>query len=514
MGTDDILASYQPKNRSAMPNLAGMWQRLRQKSTMVKKHAIAMRLKHEARRLQNGIDEQHETLGTLCISHRPPQVNLDAELAELGQIQQQLNEKQATLQSLQNTQGSGQVVKQMKQEIVQLHDRQHALMVALGTKAQTVRADFPGAEPHYNALAQLEAALAEKQQRIATLESELGPVLSTSELRGIPWKVPAVAVAAVFLGVFLLYGMWTLAAGLFTPSVPAWATPFLPDDATAVACIDVAAFLDSDFYGIIEDEALGGTGAVPLELPFDELDYLVVAATDDGETTLVFRTQDDLPLEDFAGDQGEDDIQEYEDVAYLRRVAGLPVGCLAKVSDRTFCASDSEAALKKALGRWKRGDRAQLEDLQHALSYVRGDSFIVARLDSQVAQEFSGGMSFGLPLNKLEAFALGWSCDSSITINGALIMGSDKDAEKITRLYENTLDSFAAMMEDGEGEGDMAEVVDLASRLKLTQDGEVVRFDGSWSFSELEEPLQEGMALAGESAGRRRRSPGTFGFGR
>ena len=146
---EEILAGYQKTSKSAGSDIG---QRLKCGLDSVKKRAQAIKLRHDVKGLRTAIDGQCENLGALTLQHRPPGVDISAEMAELAQIQNEHAQKQMTLDSLTETKGSGSVVKELKREMAQLRDRQRELMIAIGAKAEAARPEMPAAAGHYSGL--------------------------------------------------------------------------------------------------------------------------------------------------------------------------------------------------------------------------------------------------------------------------------------------------------------------------------------------------------------------------
>ena len=145
----DLLAAYRSTSKS---RTAGIRERLARIARIATMRGLALKLGHEATNLETAIDAQLEILGTLTLTHRPSAVAISDAIADLSQIHDGLSQKQNTLDSLRQTKGGGSVVKELNQEVVQLRNRQRAVMVAIGKAAWVAKAEMPSAAGAYAAL--------------------------------------------------------------------------------------------------------------------------------------------------------------------------------------------------------------------------------------------------------------------------------------------------------------------------------------------------------------------------
>jgi len=175
-----------------------------------KKRGLALKLGHEAKSLQTAIEAQLEALGTLALGHRPATVDIGQQVTDLSTVQDELSRKQATLESLRDTKGSGSVVKELNQEVSQLHSRQRAVMVAIGRRALAARPEMPGAAGPYAALDRLESSLETKQRGLTIIEDEIGPAWRAGGLRVAAMKRPLVLAGAAAGGLLILCLLWKL----------------------------------------------------------------------------------------------------------------------------------------------------------------------------------------------------------------------------------------------------------------------------------------------------------------
>ena len=168
----DILARYRRRSRP--------WgERIKEIFTLglhgIKKRSLALKLQHEVNSLRTARDGQLEILGTLILTHRPPTVNVQSDMVELSHIQNELAQRETTIESLHQTKGGGATVKELKLEAAQLRNRQQAMMVAIGKKAWTARPEMPGAAGAYAALDRVQSSLAAKQGELKVVADAIGP---------------------------------------------------------------------------------------------------------------------------------------------------------------------------------------------------------------------------------------------------------------------------------------------------------------------------------------------------
>ena len=107
----DLLAGYR---RRSKPKSEQIKEKFKHGVNAFRKKGAALKLQHEVTSLQTAVDGQLEILGTLLLTHRPPAVRIQAELAELSQIQDELARKETTIESLRQTKGGGSAVKELE----------------------------------------------------------------------------------------------------------------------------------------------------------------------------------------------------------------------------------------------------------------------------------------------------------------------------------------------------------------------------------------------------------------
>jgi hypothetical protein len=116
------------------------------------------------------------------------------------------------LESLRHTKGSGAVVKELNQEVSQLHSLQKAVMADIGRRTLAIRPEMPGTAGLYAALDRLASSLEAKQRELKIIEDDIGPVWNTVRMGFGTMKRPFLFVGAVAGGLLLLYLLWTLLA--------------------------------------------------------------------------------------------------------------------------------------------------------------------------------------------------------------------------------------------------------------------------------------------------------------
>ncbi|MHC4178900.1 MAG: hypothetical protein ACYSWU_15415 [Planctomycetota bacterium] len=198
------------------PRGAGVKEAVRRGVDRIKNRARALKLRHEVKNVHTALEGVWQKLGNLALTHRPSEVDLSGDLAELSEVQEQVGQKQATADSLRHTKGSGSVLKELRAEIAELHRRRRRLTITIGQKVEAVKADMPGAAAHYGALERLRATLQTKQGDLATLGQELGPVRDTAGGQFFTFKRRLILAGGALFGILILYLAWNV----LIPGVP------------------------------------------------------------------------------------------------------------------------------------------------------------------------------------------------------------------------------------------------------------------------------------------------------
>jgi hypothetical protein len=185
-------------------------KRIAQGADALKKRARALKLRHDVSSLWTAVNSQLENLGTLAITHRPPNVDMSSEIAELSQVQRELAQHQVTMDSLRQGAGGRSVVKQIEGEVARLRDRQREAVIAIGRKVAAARPDMPSAAGTYSALDRVQSSLTAAEAALAELEREIGPTGIVGSLSfGEGGTIGKIASPSAFaFAVFLLFLPW------------------------------------------------------------------------------------------------------------------------------------------------------------------------------------------------------------------------------------------------------------------------------------------------------------------
>ncbi len=218
-GSNNLLTQY---HRRFRPKGEQIKEKMRHSMHAVKNRVAAMKLQHEVKSLQAAVDGQLEILGTLLLTHRPPAVHIQAEYTELSQIQDELGRKEATIESLRQTTGGGSAVKELKREAAELHNRQRAVMAAIGRAAWAARPEMPGAAGAYAALDRLQSSLEAKQGELRVVADATGPLWETCAVQFGTLTKAAIVVGAIGGGLTVLCLLWSLLAGSQSRIVGKW----------------------------------------------------------------------------------------------------------------------------------------------------------------------------------------------------------------------------------------------------------------------------------------------------
>jgi hypothetical protein len=456
--------------------------------TAVKQRAHATKLKHEVKRLQTAVGQQNEAVGVLVLQHQPGDLDVSAETQQLSQVQEDLAQKQTTLASLENTSGSGTVVKQLKQEVAGLQEQQRSLMVGIGEQAFAARVDMPGVAGHYAGLEQLHQTLQAKESELETLAQQLGPIWerpTSFSLRN--WIKPLAAAGGVILGLLVL---WMAVTWLFAPSsgIPSWARYYVDGDTQMVAYVNMSALVDSEVY---EDIAkLATADKLPGGLEVDDVREVFSVASD-GDTLLLVRTYEDFPLDDFASEGAE--IEEYRDVNYAKYPRQrFQRGYVAKLGSCLYGVTENVDLLKDAISRLDRQRESELSDeLQEALRYA-------AREKHYIASRAGGRFGDDLP-DGVNTFGAGASLgSSSLDARSLFMFRSERTAEDFVREYEEMLEE----MEEGIGGSKFERMpeemkravedsLEMFRQMKVRRSGKHVTVRGSCDVEHIENMVHD-----------------------
>lgn len=372
----DVLAGYR---RRSKPTGEQIKERLKHGVNVVRKRGAALKFQHEVKSLQTAIDGQFEILGTLALTHRPPTVDVRAEIAELSQIQDELARKETTIESLRQTKGGGSAVKELKQEASHLRNRQQALMIAIGKKASAARPEMPGAAGAYAALDRLQSSLDVKQAELKVVQDEIGPLWDVEGARFGALKKRAIIVGVVGGGLILLYLLWSLLAStLFAAGLPSWVRYYVPNDTQAVVYCNVDKLRKTEVFKKLEEllpsrsEFAYGSG---FALHPDDVREVFVVVRIDGPFAL-YRTHEDLPLTKVVSKADRDSQPEnFKGCQYVR--SGHEY--VAKTGYCTYCEANSEDDIERILKHFDRKESPDLDkNLRRAIETVGRNDYYAA----------------------------------------------------------------------------------------------------------------------------------------
>jgi hypothetical protein len=355
------------------------WQSVTEKfsagGSQVKKRAKALKLGRDVNKLNNDLNQQMLALYSLAIQHRPEQVDMNAELNELSQLQAQINEKQATLSSLEQTKASGSVIKPMKQEIGQFQTQQQKLMIQVGTKTNTARPDLPGAAGSYGAIDQLRATQQQKQTELKQLQAEIGPIVDTgtvtsakqSGLKYLPHAIGAIA--AILILYFGIGWVW----GLFTPAGWKEFQYYVPDDTTKLSYCNLKELRSYDFFEKSMDDEINR------KLPFvnhyldvdnDDVEEFLVVDSEKGGLCRIIKTAKDEELEDIVKNYNRQKTETCEDIEYV--IINYGALCIAKPEKNIYLVASGKDNMENALKHFSDKEKPEFdeEDFQKALAEV------------------------------------------------------------------------------------------------------------------------------------------------
>ena len=491
----------------------------------IKARAQAVKLKHDLKGLHTALDQQWENLGLLTVEHRPPQIDITAELAQLTDVQSKLAEKQTTLNSLHQTKGSGPVVKELKREEAALREQQRQLMIAIGRKTAQARPDLPGAAGPYSAIDQIQSSLAAKQADLAALQEQIGSVREGGPPSLGSLKKPLIIGGGVVAGLIVVYALWSL----FTPgAIPSWGRELVPDDLAALMYVNMDALRESDLYDKLPKEGRNPLQAVGIELDDDDLSAVLNITPEKGAALILFYTTEDWELEDLLKEsKSKYKLEDYQDSEY----AAIEIGSeekfelrtsltqgeiwelfgeggadskwhkyLARTGKRTFCFTYGEDAVKAAIKRAEEGDEAELdEDLQEAISYfsVKDAAYMVGTGEGLGSLDSSLDIMLVpvLETSGAKASGSGGSVGSSLRSKAVIVFRKKQDAQKYAKRVEEFLDDVIEELEDelddakGVDEEVMAFVLAELKSVDVDRSGRVAELTSSSDMDDVLEVL-------------------------
>lgn len=466
-----------------------------------------LKLKQDVNNLHKALDQQMQALYGLTVQHRPEAVDISAELNDMSQIQIQLNDKQTTLNSLQQTKGSGTVVKDIKREIATLQEQQKQIMINIGIKTDSARADMPGAAGNYGAIDRLRTGLQEKEAELQRLGAEIGPIAEAGDLdsmgRSAKRYLPHAIIALV--GIVVLYFLvgW-LGGALFGGGGLGDLAVYVPEDARGIAYFHFQKLRerDSKVFNSLSDslsKAMTHQDNQMLKLDPDELvECLLVFPAKMQEFVGVFRTASDMELEDLVKNYDPKNVESYKDIEYVRVGPAYQALYLAKSGKRTFCFSVQESTLKDTLSRVARQEKPELPDaLQEALEYAgKEDHFVVA--DMKNGSAIPGLDEMSREMGKVEAMGMGLSVGSNVEARATLIFRDKDDAADAEEKFEKELDKGIEEMEKGIDKAPAGTMKDqmetglkMMKKLDVSRSGQSLHLTWKYDTDEVEDLLKD-----------------------
>ncbi len=330
-----------------------------------------------------------------------------------------------------------------------------------------------------------------------------------------------------------------------------WASWCIPPNAKVVAFANVEKVARSDVSRLVKSLAAKGgprAGLLPFpgefpgmsrSAPFDPAQFTTaiesitevrLAVTDDGSPILVVRTKEDMPLEravvtalGLAREKQTPPSTPPEPktagtVAYLPLGTGSGLSFCAKIAPGTFCLTHREQDLQDAIARMERKEVPPLDEvLRQAWGRAKGD-VVVAMLkpkESGPAVPAPPGWkaTSGVPPIP-DWVSAGITTDSSLGVQATLGFPSEAEASKLVGGFNDGIRSFEKHFKElekqlkeveskfGKLPPDMQKdlsktreplqkMLQLARALRVSQDGKMVRFNGTWAVRDVEGLVQQ-----------------------
>jgi hypothetical protein len=466
-----------------------------------KRFVRIQKLRHDIKTIRASMVAQRVNLGSLALQHQAAMAGIEAEAAELSQVQSDLKEKRASLDSLQATDRSNPAVRELKRELTGLQRRQRELTLAVGTKVDAARAHVPGAIPVYSAIDQLRTSLEAKQTELGQLGASPDPATEDSGVpRQLPdvgaWKKP-VAVGGAVLGVVLI--LWLLASmigSLGGSGLPKWAGSCLGEDVRRISYVNLKKLREDEQYDDLARYA--GVPALPFRVQPEELNEAVVIRTEDSafnRDLVLFRTIEDLSLDDLA-ERRPCRREETDGTECLVVSAGFMGSLwLAKTGTRTYCYAGDRQSMQDALDRIAGRKPSELNDeLKESLSQVAANDVCHVGFSNAYGAAFPG----------LEVYGFGLSADSSKwSFDGVFVFGETGQAEGYMEKREDQIEQIRARLASdriSKEEHDRIEQhLNTVERLEVSRRDRRVHCHGKWPVEEKEDArnlVLDGMAAS------------------
>jgi len=362
-----------------------------------------------------------------------------------------------------------------------------------------------------------------------------------------------IAVGAVALVGLIVVLVVTLGDGGGDPL--GWAGWCIPPNAKVVAFVNVEKVARSDVFRLVKSlAAKGGPQAGMLPFPggfpgmsrsapfdpaqlttaIDSITEVRLAVTDDGNPIVVVRTKEDIPLERAAATglglrpekqtspSTPSEPKTAGSVSYLPMGLGSGSGFCAKIAPNTFCSTAREKDLQDAIARMERKEAPPLDEaLRQAWDRAKGD-VVVAMLkpkESGLTVPAPSGRKArsGLPPTP-DWVSAGITTDTSLGLQATLGFPSEAEAGKLVSGFNDGIRSFEKHFKELEKQfkeieskfgklspeeqkkandmkGGLQKMLQLARALRVSQDGKVVRFNGTWAVRDVEGLIQQSQDM-------------------
>jgi len=315
------------------------------------------------------------------------------------------------------------------------------------------------------------------------------------------------AVAACLVWFFLLKGL--LASG----GIGEYA-PYVPEDATGVAFIDMARLRQSELYEQLKDfieeaeqESLGQADVWAQQLDMDDIEEFFISGSQESDFVFAVRTTKDFDLGSLLHGAAKGETKECSGFAYVEARRGGRGVYAAKTAARIYCFAPKEGILRDALCRLSKKEKLELnQDLQgildrvtrydHYFAFVAGGFPAGPRgLPSLPALPFPG---FGEP----RGIGVGFTVRASIRGEVLLRFAERHEAEAVEQLVHTGLQGAIASMRlaisqlRGTRREEAEKLLRLMGSVGVSRSGAIVAITASARAEEIEELISKaGLGL-------------------
>jgi hypothetical protein len=309
----------------------------------------------------------------------------------------------------------------------------------------------------------------------------------------------ALKVGGGIVAVLIVAGLiWAVVAMLSGGGIPAWAVYYIPENTQWIAYVNLDKLRGSDLYAQIRKGADKRAMQIEGDVDADDVSEAFVAGAGFGpadEPLVVLRTTKDRPLKEFLPKERRDQpTQSFKSIEYAgfgKSADGKERVC-AKTGERTYCFAASEDALKQAIQRLDRKERAKLDkNLQAGLDAVAGGNLYAAGINLRNAQ-----MPFAIEMFNTRAWVT-----SAVQIEATVVFADANDAEKCKKMIDGFLANLTKLSTMMPGD-QKKELESLLSGVNFSQDGKELRCEAKWNNADvmaLVKKAQERSQLPGQS---------------